>query len=155
MDLFRFTVGNLDDDYYRLQGCMPSWIKEVLTNDNPFGNKEPAKISFTLQPHSSSKLPDIPKEYYLIKSSGSRLNASRMLRIKKVFMFLVDKLGFNIDPLCMFTGSGSAPEANPKAMNIELLCNDRALNSRLTLATVKNFYWKASGDVVIHYRQIN
>lgn len=75
-----------------------------------------------------------------------------MLRVEKIFRFLGDKIQIEINPCCWHIGEGSQGMNDPKKIIIELLCNENIMKPSYTLATVKHFYWKAPGEVVICYR---
>jgi WD repeat-containing protein 48 len=74
-----------------------------------------------------------------------------MLRVKKIYQFLGEKIHLGIDPACWYTGMGE-PVLDKRLAQVELTCNEKVLDPRMTLATVKHFFWKSSGDVVIAYR---
>ena len=70
MDLYRGTVASVGHDVDLLEGIAPGWLGELLLlvlhacfhfvdKQDKLPKKETVKISFSLKPHSSSKLPDM------------------------------------------------------------------------------------------------
>lgn len=70
-----------------------------------------------------------------------------MLRIRKVIQYLADKTAITLDSLCV-----ASPGALKAGIFVELYCNDKLLNPRQTLATVKYIICKGgSPDLVFYY----
>ncbi|KAI8326482.1 hypothetical protein GQ54DRAFT_307477 [Martensiomyces pterosporus] len=83
LSIFRVT----DDPLLSLELCMPSWLTDfLLFNKLPATYQEPAKISFILSPSSNTTLAPFP-------NPSARLVANRMLRARKLGIYVVDKLG--------------------------------------------------------------
>ncbi|KAI8906949.1 WD40-repeat-containing domain protein [Gorgonomyces haynaldii] len=141
MDTFRSTIAQLDDqeNIAKIYKHLPQWIHQWLVLDQPI-QKDPAKLSFQLVPYQNAGMPEIPKDQ-------SRLTGNRMLRMKKVLMFIGEKLNVTIDPYSWTL------EGKPTKY-VQILCNDKVMSPRTTLATVKHYYWKSGGDIILHYRQV-
>ncbi|KAJ2225404.1 hypothetical protein H4R99_002007 [Coemansia sp. RSA 1722] len=83
MSAFRVT----DDPLLSLEMCMPSWLTDfLLFNRLPASYQEPTKVSFVLSPLPTATLPPFP-------NPNARLVANRMLRARKLAVYVVDKLG--------------------------------------------------------------
>jgi WD repeat-containing protein 48 len=87
----------------------PMWLGDVLLqNQIPF--KDPIKISFVLHP-----LGDLP--VIAAEDGNNRLNANRMLRVKKILAYVAER----IEP--------QPEEPDPDALRpeeyLELYCNDQ------------------------------
>ncbi|KAJ2733178.1 hypothetical protein IW152_003250 [Coemansia sp. BCRC 34962] len=76
----------IDDPLLSFELCMPAWVTDfLLFNRLPAAYQEPAKIPFILSPAKGATLPPLP-------NPGARLVASRMLRARKLAIYVVDKL---------------------------------------------------------------
>ncbi|KAJ5468900.1 Protein of unknown function DUF3337 [Penicillium sp. IBT 31633x] len=77
--------------------------------------------------------------------NGSRLNANRMLRAKKVLAYVAER----IDP-------SDPAEPEESAMQpeeyLELYCQKMLCPPNMTLATVRTHLWRTSGDMVLYYK---
>lgn len=101
-DLYRGTVGTVGEDASMIVDRAPTWLGDLLLrNMIPF--KEPVKVSFVLQPWQdllpSIAGPDgyvqshgISKKSKLTFDSNSRLNANRMLRVKKILAYVAERI---------------------------------------------------------------
>ncbi|KAJ2007655.1 hypothetical protein GGI04_001442 [Coemansia thaxteri] len=77
----------IDDPLLSFELCMPAWLTDfLLFNRLPVAYQEPAKIPFVLSPVKGATLPPFP-------NPGARLVANRMLRARKLAIYVVDKLG--------------------------------------------------------------
>ncbi|KAJ2454550.1 hypothetical protein EV183_001421 [Coemansia sp. RSA 2336] len=84
--VFRIT----DDALLSFELCMPAWLADfMLFNRLPASFQEPPKVSFVLSPAASATLPPFP-------NPGARLVANRMLRARKLAIYVVDKLGLSL-----------------------------------------------------------
>ncbi|KAJ2747184.1 hypothetical protein GGI20_000705 [Coemansia sp. BCRC 34301] len=82
LSIFRIT----DDPLLSFELCMPAWLTDfLLFNRLPAAYQEPVKIPFILSPATGATLPPLP-------NPGARLVASRMLRARKLAIYVVDKL---------------------------------------------------------------
>ncbi|KAJ2851403.1 hypothetical protein IWW36_001170 [Coemansia brasiliensis] len=80
----------IDDALLSFELCMPAWLTDfMLFNRLPASFQEPSKVSFVLSPAASTTLPPFP-------NPGARLVANRMLRARKLAIYVVDKLGLNL-----------------------------------------------------------
>ncbi|KAL1924391.1 uncharacterized protein VTP21DRAFT_7426 [Calcarisporiella thermophila] len=84
VDLYRGTVGELTRDIGLVQQAAPAWLLEFLVKSRvPL--REPMKIGFTLRPHEKSGMAELP-------NGNSRLTANRMLRVRKLLQYVVERL---------------------------------------------------------------
>ncbi|KAJ2787549.1 hypothetical protein GGI15_000629 [Coemansia interrupta] len=82
MSAFRVT----DDPLLSFELAMPAWLTDfLLFNRLPPSYQEPSKVSFILSPLPSATLPPFP-------NPNARLVANRMLRARKLAVYVVDKL---------------------------------------------------------------
>ena len=112
MDLYRGTVASVGDDVDLLEEIAPGWLGELLLlvlqslvvtdEQDKLPKKEIVKISFTLKPHLSSKLPDMLAGLFSSgsqsNSSNSRLNANRMLRARKIIAYVAERIESDLIP---------------------------------------------------------
>lgn len=89
-----------------------------------------------LRPHESSNLPELPG------GAHNRLLANRVLRVRKLAQYVVDRL----------KSEDEKAYGHLQADSIELLCGETALGPTTTLATIKQRILKSSGDVPLTYR---
>ena len=89
LDTYRGTVGGMSDpqEIGHLEDRLPSWMYDWIVEQKP-PSRDPAKMSFILQPAEGSNLPELP-------NNTSRLSANRMLRVRKLLAYVVDKLDLN------------------------------------------------------------
>lgn len=110
-NLYQGTVENLGRDADIIEQKAPMWLGDVLLQ-NQIPLKDPVKISFVLQPMGN--LPPIATD------GNSRLNANRMLRVKKILGYVSER----IEP---------EQEEDPNALKpeeyLELYCNDQVSTS--------------------------
>jgi hypothetical protein len=123
--------------------------------------KKDAKLSFFVLPMEGSGLKEIVE--------GGKLTAEGIVRIKKVVSYIGNRLDINRDEL------GITPQTEP-ARYLVVLCNNQVHRQLFvvvvrfislhrvcifpfkivpldaSLLTVKTFFWKSSGDVVLHYK---
>lgn len=109
-DLYRGTVGTVGKDAETIEQKAPMWLGDVLLR-NRIPLKEPIKVSFVLQPWQDL-LPSIAGP-----DGNSRLNANRMLRVKKILGYVAERIE-------------AAPEnPDPNALKpeeyLDLYCNDQ------------------------------
>ncbi|KAJ2501530.1 hypothetical protein GGH96_001851 [Coemansia sp. RSA 1972] len=76
-----------NDPLVSFELCMPAWLVDLLLfNRLPAAFQEPPKISFVLAPAVGTVLPPFP-------NPSARLVANRMLRARKLAIYVVEKLG--------------------------------------------------------------
>jgi len=120
-------------------GWLPAWAVEALSPPHASPGAQ-GKLGFLLQPAEGSDLPALLQ---------GRLTAPRILPIKKVKVFVLNKLASALK-------AGNAEgEDSPelKADDFELLCGGELLGELETLASVRAFFWKKSGDITLDYRR--
>ncbi|KAJ3300787.1 hypothetical protein HK104_003757 [Borealophlyctis nickersoniae] len=139
-DLYRGTVGGMGDDreLERVKATIPVWVFEwIVENKSP--PRDPAKMSFILQPHTGSDLQELP-------NGNNRLSANRMLRIRKLLAYVAEKLNIAIP-------AELAGQDSQMHRVVEILCMDKVVPPKTTLSTLKQHYWKSGGDLVLTYRK--
>ncbi|KAI0015626.1 WD domain-containing protein [Xylariomycetidae sp. FL0641] len=137
-NLYRGSVMTVGADADIIEEKAPMWLGEVLLM-NQIPPKDPVKVSFVLHPWQDS-LPSIAAA-----DGNNRLNANRMLRVKKILGYVAER----IDP-----SPSPAPEEQvlrPEEY-LELYCNDQLLPITMSLATLRAHVWKGGNDVVLHYK---
>lgn len=180
-DLYRGTVATVGQDANLIESRAPWWLGDLLLRVcNPFvlsprallivlqnrtPLKDPVKVSFVLHPWQDT-LPSIAGP-----DGNSRLNANRMLRVKKILGYVAER----IDP---------NPDSDPNALKpeeyLELYCYDQVrikcprsfymsspseivigaltdimiqkLPVTMTLATLRAHVWKGGNDVLLYYK---
>lgn len=106
-NLYQGTVEHLGRDADIIEQKAPMWLGDVLLL-NQIPMKDPVKISFILNPMDS--LPPIASD------GNSRLNANRMLRVKKILAYISER----IEPEQEEDANALKPEEY-----LELYCNDQ------------------------------
>lgn len=116
-ELYRGTVETVGADADIIEKCAPQWLGDVLLL-NTIPQKEPVKVSFVLNPWPDSGLPSLASS-----DGNNRLNANKMLRVKKILAYVAER----IDPT--LEEAENNPEKNPNALKpeeyLELYCNDQ------------------------------
>lgn len=136
-DLYRGTVATVGEDANLIVDRAPMWLGDLLLR-NRIPLKEPVKVSFVLQPWQDL-LPSIAGP-----DGNSRLNANRMLRVKKILAYVAERIE-------------AAPEhPDPNALKpeeyLELYCYDQKLPISMSLATLRAHVWKGGADVMLYYK---
>ncbi|KAG7110667.1 UBP9-binding protein like [Verticillium longisporum] len=136
-NLYQGTVETVGQDVDVIEQRGPMWLGEVLLQ-NQIPPKDPVKVSFVLVPWENS-LPDLAAT-----DGNNRLNANRMLRVKKILSYVAER----IEP--------PVTELDPNALRpdeyLELYCNDMKLPNTMTLATLRAHVWKGGNDITLHYK---
>ncbi|KAH8601295.1 WD repeat protein-like protein [Bisporella sp. PMI_857] len=136
-DLYRGTVATVGQDASLIEERGPMWLGDLLLK-NRIPLKEPVKVSFILHPWKQ-ELPSIAGP-----DGNSRLNANRMLRVKKILGYVAER----IEP--------APEEPDPNALKpeeyLELYCSDQKLPITMTLATLRAHVWKGGADVMLYYK---
>ncbi|KAK1227165.1 hypothetical protein PQX77_009799 [Marasmius sp. AFHP31] len=158
---YRGTMHNMGHDVKLLEEVMPLWLMECL-----LANKLPAppaqvKVSFILLPWQGEGLSEEEKLPELLNIAQSKLTASRWLRVRKLTQHVQDKL----DKVATSNSLGSprtSLDSNPSGANhngrpaaedlYEILCNELVLPVNMTLAAVKQYVWRQSCELTMHYR---
>ncbi|KAK4455079.1 hypothetical protein QBC34DRAFT_391511 [Podospora aff. communis PSN243] len=138
-ELYRGTVETvgLDADIIEQRG--PQWLGEVLLL-NAIPPKDPVKVSFVLYPWKDEL------QAITAADGNNRLNANRMLRVKKILAYVAER----IDPA--IEGQEPDPDALKPEEYLELYCNEQLLPITMTLATLRAHVWKGGNDIVLHYK---
>ncbi|KAI8866510.1 WD40 repeat-like protein [Ramicandelaber brevisporus] len=169
MVLFYSTIDRLAENVQLLERAMPSWLTDFLVRGYQI-DKETIKYSFKLQPsEKSSSVPAIP-------NAGIRLNAQRMLRVKKIRKLILDSLNEMYSRKQVPAAPSSSSSSNAEntsdqtaaaaaaaaatvdapayfsADDIEIWCSGEKLDMDTTLATVKGHVWRSGGpDIIFTY----
>ncbi|XHG04749.1 hypothetical protein AWENTII_007995 [Aspergillus wentii] len=145
-DLFRGTVGRINEEIDKLEKSIPQWLADLLLK-NQAPQKDPIKIAFTLKPYDDL-LPPVVKPDGPVNNgntNNSRLNANRMLRAKKILAYITER----IDP-------PNPDEPEEDAMKpeeyLDLYCQNMLIPPNMTLATIRTHIWRSSGDMVLLYK---
>ncbi|KAH6605014.1 hypothetical protein Trco_006721, partial [Trichoderma cornu-damae] len=133
-NLYQGTVENLGRDADIIEQKAPMWLGDVLLQ-NQIPIKDPVKISFVLQPMDN--LPPIATD------GNSRLNANRMLRVKKILAYISERIEPEQD---------DDPNALKPEEYLELYCNDQLLHPTMNLATLRTHVWKGGNDILLFYK---
>ncbi|KAK7403457.1 hypothetical protein QQX98_010778 [Neonectria punicea] len=136
-NLYQGTVQHVGQDADVIEQKAPMWLGDVLLqNLMPF--KEPVKVSFVLYPMDSSI-------YAIAAADGNnRLNANRMLRVKKILAYVAERIEPPLDE--------PDPDALKPEEYLELYCNDQLLSPMTSLAALRTHIWKGGSDIVLHYK---
>ncbi|KAI0820850.1 hypothetical protein BC628DRAFT_1422525 [Trametes gibbosa] len=173
--LYRGSISSTGTDARLLEEVMPMWLLECLLQ-----NKVPTipitKISFVLLPYNEPDGEQLPE---LLNTAQSKLTASRFLRVRKLTNHVQDKLdrlaaGTHSpgNPISPSVSAAATPRSSFDARSMssrtrgdhasprsraedqyEILCNDVVLPLDATLATVRQFVWRQSSELVMHYRR--
>lgn len=167
--LYRGQVSSTGQDARTLEEVMPFWLLEYL-----LVNKIPPiptiKVSFVLLPYRS-KDPNEEQLPELLNTAQSKLTASRFLRVRKLTHHVQDKL----DKLTNAGSRTATPRSSMDARSLssvgkqlartesdprmrpedqfEILCNEAVLPLDMTLASVRQFVWRQSSELVMYYRR--
>ena len=106
--------------------ALPEWIVEVISEK--YRVPDSPKTSFHLAPHDTQ--PDAPK------LSQGRVTAPRVLGIRKVAVYVANRLDLRGEPEDL----------------VDIICAGSVCDPSSSLATVKEFLWKKGSDVELVYR---
>lgn len=107
-NIYQGTVENVGRDADIIEQKAPMWLGDVLLQ-NQIPIKDPVKISFVL--HPLDNLPPVSSD------GNNRLNANRMLRVKKILAYVAER----IEPI----PEVDDPDALKPEEYLELYCNDQ------------------------------
>merc|ERR1712000_726960 len=135
-NVYEGTIAGVGADADVIEHKAPMWLGHVLLQ-NQITSKEPVKISFVLHP-----LGDLPP--VASADGNNRLNANRMLRVKKIIGYVVERI----------EQPPEEPEENPLKPEeyMELYCNGQLLDPLMSLATLRTHVWKSGNDIVLQYK---
>jgi len=149
---------------------IPRWVSDCVLYKN-FLTRETAKYGFKLL-SGDDQLPKLPIQ--------GRLNAPRLLKIRKVIIFVTTKLDLILPdkPILdeqttsavstptttttppLSTNDSTTTTTNPAEENtirpeeyLEILCGNKTVSPELNLASVKTFFWKSGDDLLLYYRR--
>ncbi|KAK4204789.1 hypothetical protein QBC40DRAFT_272380 [Triangularia verruculosa] len=148
-DVYRGTVGSVGTDADDIEQKAPKWLGECLLQ-NVLPVKDAVKVSFVLFPYKG-KLPEMP----VAGDGNNRLNANRMLRVKKILGYVAER----IDPEWKEEVTKAEEEGREVRADLmrpeehlELWCNEKMLPLKMTLATLRTHVWRGGNDIVLYYR---
>jgi WD repeat-containing protein 48 len=111
-ELYRGTVETVGADADLIEQKAPMWLGDLLlTNTMP--PKDPVKVSFILHPWQDT-LPPLA-----VTDGNNRLNANRMLRVKKILAYVAERIDPPDDP------ENPDPDALKPEEYLELYCNEQ------------------------------
>jgi len=132
---------------------IPAWVGDVVLRNMVVAPKE-AKFAFILLPAEGS--PSLPP------LQQTKLNAPRILQVRKVAIYCASKLSdiampLDVHPVYLRRPADASPDPEPSSQaapryELELTCNGLAVPFEMSLSSVKKFIWCKSDDVVFHYR---
>ncbi|KAL8354053.1 hypothetical protein RB601_003755 [Gaeumannomyces tritici] len=138
-ELYRGTVETVGHDADAIEQQAPMWLGDVLLL-NSVPPKDPVKVSFVLHPWQDT-LPHIATT-----DGNNRLNANRMLRVRKILAYVAERIDPPEDP------ENPDPDALKPEEYLELYCQDQLLPNSMSLATLRAHIWRGGNDVVLHYK---
>jgi len=167
MTVYRGHVSSTGHDAGILEGVMPVWLLEYLLL-----SKIPAvpviKISFVLLPYPNDD-PDGEQLPELLNTAQAKLTASRFLRVRKLTYHVQEKLEKLAGGKAVMDSPRSSLEARTVSSgtrsigggenrvraeeHFEIMCNDALLPLDMTLAAVRQYVWRSSSELVMHYRR--
>ncbi|KAI0074894.1 WD40 repeat-like protein [Panus rudis PR-1116 ss-1] len=164
-NLYRGLVTNVGHDARALSESMPVWLLEYLLI-NKVPTTPVTKLSFVLLPFPN-KDPHGEQLPELLNTAQSKLTASRFLRVRKLTHHVQDKLdkiaGGRVTvvntPRSSFEGrpvtlvNRIADSRPPPEELFEIICNDTVLPLNMTLAAVRQYVWRQSGELIMYYRK--
>ncbi|KAF9353785.1 hypothetical protein BGX34_011387 [Mortierella sp. NVP85] len=135
VDLYRGTVGTLEQDYVPLVQVIPTWLLELLLKGT-IPIKESAKVSFVLRPYHSQESTletpgSGPRRLGELPGGNPRLTAPRMLRIRKVIAHVVEKLALSPPKRTTAPIPGSTPSIAPGQNDSQPDSSNASLQSNL------------------------
>ncbi|KAI9457236.1 WD40 repeat-like protein [Lactarius psammicola] len=181
--VYRGTVASAGtiDDVETLEDAMPVWLLEYLLLGRA-PQVGVVKIGFVLLPLQSGVPGDevLPE---LVNTTQTKLSASRFLRIRKLAAHVQDKVEkmsvgtrsltasphpsprssmdahghtrsqTSLSPNATAHEHQHRPAPAPAEDLWEIVCNDTVLPINMTLAAVRQYVWRQSGEVVLYYRR--
>ncbi|KAF7309790.1 WD-REPEATS-REGION domain-containing protein [Mycena indigotica] len=145
--IYRGTVGSTGSsgDIHALEEAMPLWLLEYLLLHRMPSTPPQVKLSFVLLPwidkdNQDDQLPE------LLNTTQSKLTASRFLRVRKLLVHVQEKLE-KLEP-----PPPDAARTRPEDL-YEILCNDLVLPLDMSIAAVRQYVWRQSAELIMHYRR--
>lgn len=115
------------------ENCFPSWLIDIIRDNKP-PVKPADKMAFMLHPVDGSDLPGL---------NTTTLNAPRVLRVRKVAVYIVKELREIM----------SKTESELDEGDIDILCNGQVIPPNTSLATVHQFRWKSPDDLQLRFQR--
>ncbi|KAK3943586.1 hypothetical protein QBC46DRAFT_281881 [Diplogelasinospora grovesii] len=142
-ELYRGTVETVGQplDVETIEQRGPHWLGELLLL-NTIPQKEPVKVSFVLHPWKD----ELPPVSTTNSDGNNRLNANRMLRVRKILAYVAERIDPPADP------ENPDPDAMKPEEYLELYCNEQLLPNNMTLSTLRAHVWKGGNDIVLYYK---
>ncbi|KAF9510485.1 hypothetical protein BS47DRAFT_1300152, partial [Hydnum rufescens UP504] len=164
--LYHGLVSGTDLDVEAIEAAAPLWALEcLLANKIPQPN---AKVSFMVLPWNKGDAPALPE---LLSRHVEILTASRVIRIRKILLYVSELCQSSQEHVFLPFAHASGATAPPRntsphhdaapvlprysraVESFEILCNDMVLPVNMTLAAVRHYVWRQSGELVMHYRR--
>jgi len=159
---YRSRVSSTETDMEPLEMNSPLWLLDYLFTSR-VRQKDPVKLTFILEPAPNSGMKEMPE-------GTTRLSASRVLRARKIMLFIYEKLELgppsrsrqgSMSTTARITALGqrrasnqagviSEEGPNPEDV-IELVIGETVVDPKITLATLKQYYG-SGGDMLLNYR---
>ncbi|KAK4644511.1 hypothetical protein QC761_305430 [Podospora bellae-mahoneyi] len=148
-EVYRGTVGSVGTDADEIEQKGPKWLGECLLQ-NVLPVKDAVKVSFVLFPYKG-ELPEL----VAAPDGNNRLNANRMLRVKKILGYVAERIDREwkeeVERVEREGGEVGEGVMRPEEY-LELWCNEQMLPNKMTLATLRTHVWRGGNDIVLHYR---
>ncbi|KAJ1558582.1 hypothetical protein HK096_009781, partial [Nowakowskiella sp. JEL0078] len=157
LDLYKgplFGMSSWPGEVEKVARHLPGWVVQCLLEDKQ-PPKDHQRMSFLLAPVSGSGLAEF-------SAGNNRLSSSRMLRLKKLIVYIAEKLNLkpaveNLKVIETVIADTCPNEPDPTSlikpeMWLELVCCDKPLHHKTTLASIKYHLWKSSGDLLLSYQ---
>ncbi|KAG0697829.1 hypothetical protein DFH29DRAFT_811144 [Suillus ampliporus] len=153
--VYRGSVSTTWADVYKLESTIPLWLAEYLLF-NKITSPPVVKVSFVLLPWPGTE-PGYVQLPELLNTSQSKLTSSRFLRVRKLTHHVQEKLDkISGSPTSLHSpvhdGSQHSHDRARGEDLYEILCNDSVLPLDMTLAAVRHYFWRQTGELVMHYR---
>ncbi|KAH0830595.1 hypothetical protein J3R83DRAFT_2050 [Lanmaoa asiatica] len=161
--VYQGSVSTTWADTHALEESMPLWLLEyVLLNRAVV--PPASKISFVLLPWPNPD-PDGEQLPELLNAAQSKLTASKFLRVRKLTHHVQEKLE-KLASTANSTSTSSVDTPTPDSPTTknfrtraedtyEILCNDMVLSLDMTLAAVRQYFWRQSSELTMYYRLRN
>ncbi|KIJ17442.1 hypothetical protein PAXINDRAFT_168100 [Paxillus involutus ATCC 200175] len=159
--VYRGSVSTTWADTHTLEETMPLWLLEYVLFNRAVASQA-IKISFVLLPWPNPD-PDAEQLPELLNIAQSKLTASRFLRVRKLAHHVQDKLERSMSSGTNSTAPSPVDNPTPGSPSTkthrvraeetyEILCNDAVLSFDMTLAAVRQYFWKQSSELIMYYR---
>ncbi|KAI0631871.1 hypothetical protein C8Q77DRAFT_1061553 [Trametes polyzona] len=179
--LYRGHLSSTGNDVRQLEEVMPLWVLECLLQ-NKVPAIPITKISFVLLPYKETEGEQLPELLNTAQSKLTASRFLRVRKLTNHVQDKLERIAAghhspgvpvpsstsaaatprsSFDARSMSSGrtrsdhhSHSSGEPRPRAEDqYEILCNDVVLPLDMTLAAVRQFVWRQSSELVMHYRR--